>query len=68
MESFPRSLVPNRRPEVVSGALPMANVLAVGLLIAQQRPGSRPFMLGFGAFGRHGVGPLRGLVELCFSQ
>ena len=35
----------------VLGALPMANVLAVGILIAQQRPGSRPFFLGFEAFG-----------------
>ena len=41
-------------PEVgllVLGALPMANVLAVGILIGQQRPGSRPFLLGFEAFG-----------------
>jgi hypothetical protein len=35
----------------VLGALPMANVLAVGILIARQRPGSRPFLLGFEAFG-----------------
>ena len=33
------------------GALPMANVLAVGILIGQRRPGSRPFLLGFEAFG-----------------
>ena len=33
------------------GALPMANVLAVGLLIGQRRRGSRPFLLGFEAFG-----------------
>jgi hypothetical protein len=41
-------------PEVgllVLGALPMANVLAVAILIGQQRPGSRPFLLGFEAFG-----------------
>src|SRR4051794_21903333 len=36
---------------LVLGALPMANVLAVGILIARQRPGSRPFLLGFEAFG-----------------
>ena len=36
---------------LVLGALPMANILAVGILIAQQRPGSRPFLLGFEAFG-----------------
>jgi hypothetical protein len=33
------------------GALPMANILAVGILIGQRRPGSRPFLLGFEAFG-----------------
>jgi hypothetical protein len=33
------------------GALPMANVLAIGILILQRRPGSRPFLLGFVAFG-----------------
>jgi hypothetical protein len=41
-------------PEIgllVLGALPMANVLIVGTLVAQQRPGSRPFLLGFGVFG-----------------
>lgn len=36
---------------LVLGALPMANILAVGILIAKQRPGSRPFLLGFEAFG-----------------
>ena len=29
----------------------MANVLVVGMLVAQRRPGSRPFLLGFEAFG-----------------
>jgi hypothetical protein len=33
------------------GALPMANVLGVGILIGQQRPGSSPFLLGFEIFG-----------------
>ncbi len=33
------------------GALPMGNVMAVGILVGQQRPGSRQFLLGFGAFG-----------------
>ncbi len=33
------------------GALPMANVLAVGMLVGQRRPGSRPILLGFEAFG-----------------
>ena len=29
----------------------MANVLAVGMLVGQRRPGSRPFLMGFEAFG-----------------
>ena len=33
------------------GILPMANVLAVGMLINQRRPGNRPFLLGFEVFG-----------------
>jgi hypothetical protein len=33
------------------GALPMANLLAFGILVGQGRPGSRPFLLGFEAFG-----------------
>jgi hypothetical protein len=33
------------------GALPMANVLIVGILIARQRVRSRPFLLGFEVFG-----------------
>jgi hypothetical protein len=33
------------------GALPMANVLGVGMLIGLRRPGSRPFLVGFEAFG-----------------
>jgi hypothetical protein len=37
--------------ELLFGAVPMANVLVVGLLIAQQRPRSRPFLLGFEFFG-----------------
>jgi hypothetical protein len=32
------------------GALPMANVVAVSLLIDRRLPGSRPFLRGFGAF------------------
>jgi hypothetical protein len=33
------------------GAMPMANVLAVGMLIGLRRAGSRPFLWGFEAFG-----------------
>jgi hypothetical protein len=36
---------------LVLGALPMVNILAVGILIGTRRPGSRPFLLGFVAFG-----------------
>jgi hypothetical protein len=37
--------------ELLFGALPMANVLVVGLLIAFQRPPNRAFLLGFELFG-----------------
>jgi hypothetical protein len=43
-----------RYPEIgffVLGALPMVNVLVVGTLVAQQRPGNRPFLLGFAVSG-----------------
>ena len=33
------------------GALPMANILAVGILIGLRRPKRRPFLLGFVIFG-----------------
>ncbi len=36
---------------LILSTLPMANVLAVGLLIGKRRPGSRPFVLGFVPFG-----------------
>jgi hypothetical protein len=36
---------------LIFGALPMANVLAVSLLIGMRRRGSRPFLLGFETFG-----------------
>ena len=41
----------NRLDLLALGALPMANVLAVGILIALWRRGGRPFLLGFVAFG-----------------
>jgi hypothetical protein len=40
-----------RGGSLVVGALPTANVLVAGLLIARQRPRTRPFLLGFEAFG-----------------
>ena len=36
---------------LILGALPMANVLVVGLLIGHWRPENRPFRLGFVLFG-----------------
>jgi hypothetical protein len=36
---------------LIVGALPMANVLAFAILIGLWRPASRPFLLGFQAFG-----------------
>jgi hypothetical protein len=36
---------------LLMGALPMANDLAVGMLIGQRHPGRRPFLMGFEAFG-----------------
>src|SRR5262249_6773970 len=33
------------------GALPMANVLAVGALMARRHPGNSPFLMGFEACG-----------------
>ena len=35
----------------IRGAVPMSNVLIVGLLVALRRRRNRPFVLGFGAFG-----------------
>ena len=49
------------------GALPMANVLAVGMLIGQRRPGSRPFLLGFEVFGAMALAFFIALAT-CFSR
>ena len=38
-------------PLLTLGAMPMATVLAIGLLIGHRRLGSRPFLLGFESFG-----------------
>jgi hypothetical protein len=43
------------RELLVMGGLPMASILAVGLLIGQRRPESRPFLLGFEVFGAMAV-------------
>jgi hypothetical protein len=49
-----RALIDSPPPlgeELLFGALPMANVLMIGLLIGQQRAGSQPFFVGFELFG-----------------
>jgi hypothetical protein len=47
------------------GALPVANVLVVGMLIARKRSGSRPFFLGFEVFGAFSL-TLYILAATCF--
>jgi hypothetical protein len=49
------------------GSLPMANVLAVGMLVGQRRPGNRPFLLGFEAFGAVGLAFFIALAS-CFPR
>jgi hypothetical protein len=43
----------------------MANVLAVGILVGQQSPRSRPFLLGFEAFGAMALAFYVALVSFC---
>jgi hypothetical protein len=50
---------------ILVGALPMANVLVVGMLIARKRSGSRPFFLGFEVFGAFSL-TLYILAATCF--
>jgi hypothetical protein len=58
-----RTMFGSRTSEtLLLGALPMANILAVGILVGQQRPGSRPFLLGFEAFGAMAVALFVALV------
>jgi hypothetical protein len=49
------------------GALPMANVLAVGMLVGRRRPGSRPFLMGFEAFGAKALAIFIALAT-CFPR
>jgi hypothetical protein len=41
----------NKLDVLFTGAVPMANILVVGILIGLRRRGSRSFLLGFEAFG-----------------
>jgi hypothetical protein len=65
----PRMNGPGRPPGILLllGALPMANVLAVGVLIGQRRPGSRPFLLGFETFGAMALAVFVALA-ICFAR
>jgi hypothetical protein len=47
------------------GALPMANVLAVGILIGQRRSGSSLFLLGFEVFGAMALALYIALLSCC---
>ena len=49
------------------GALPMANVLAVGMLIGHRRPGSRPFLIGFEVLGAMALASFIA-VATCFPR
>jgi hypothetical protein len=46
------------------GAMPMASVLAIGLIIGYRRHGSRPFLLGFESFGAMALALFAALVVL----
>ena len=50
------------------GALPMANVLAVGILIGQRRSGSSPFLLGFETFGAMALALYVALLNYCLRK
>jgi hypothetical protein len=41
----------NTNQVLIVGGLPMANALAVGLLVGRQRLRTRPFLMGFEVFG-----------------
>jgi hypothetical protein len=53
---------------LVFGALPMANVLVVGLLTARHRPATRPYLLGFEAFGATALALYIILVTTCHGH
>ncbi len=61
-----RALIDLRPPRtghlLLVGALPMLNVLGAGMLVARQRPTSRPFLIGFEVFGMMALGVYVGLV------
>ena len=50
---------------LIVGGLPMANLLAIGLLIVRQRLRSSPFLLGFAVFGAMALGLFVATTILC---
>jgi hypothetical protein len=52
---------------LASGAMPMATVLAIGLIIGYRRHGSRPFLLGFESFGAMALA-LFAILAVCFGE
>jgi hypothetical protein len=53
---------------MIIGALPMSNVLAVALLLAYRRPGSRSFLLGFLAAGAAALALFLVLTVCCYQS
>jgi hypothetical protein len=49
------------------GAMPMATVLAIGLIIGHRRHESRPFLLGFESFGAMALA-LFAVLSACFAE
>jgi hypothetical protein len=59
---------PSATSELLSvGAMPMATVLAIGLIIGYQHHGSRPFLLGFVSFGAMALA-LFVVLAACFGE
>lgn len=50
------------------GTLPMANLLAVGIMVGLRRPETRPFLWGFEAFGATALAFFVPLAYLCTEE
>jgi hypothetical protein len=55
-------------PMLGLGCLPMANFLAIALLIAYRRPGTRPFVTGFATFGAMATAVYSAAVSLYTNE
>jgi hypothetical protein len=60
--------IANKLDVLAIGSLPMANVLAVGVLIGLWSRKSRPFLLGFEAFGAGALVVYIALVSFCCHE